>query len=52
MIEAVLDVLSNVSLENSQKWFDEADMNIFLKELEQQLKLRIPDKFLDFYGWK
>ena len=43
---------SNVSLENSQKWFDEADMNIFLKELEQQLELRIPDKFLDFYGWK
>lgn len=41
-----------VPLENSQKWYDEADMNIFLKELEQQIQLRIPDKFLEFYGWK
>lgn len=39
-------------LENSQKWYDEADMNIFLKEFEQQIRLRIPDKFLEFYGWK
>ena len=41
-----------VSLDNSQQWYDEADMNIFLKELEQQIELRIPDKFLEFYGWK
>jgi len=39
-------------LENSQKWYDQADMNIFFKELEEQLQLRIPDKFLEFYGWK
>lgn len=40
------------ALESSQEWYDQADMNIFLKELEQQIKLRIPDKFLEFYGWK
>lgn len=39
-------------LENSQSWYDKADMNIFLKELEEQIKLRIPDKFLEFNGWK
>ena len=39
-------------LENSQNWYDEADMEIFLKELKEQIELRIPDKFLKFYGWK
>lgn len=39
-------------LENSQKWYDKLDMNTFLKELEEQIKLRIPDKYLEFYGWK
>lgn len=37
--------------DNSQKWDDEPDVNIFLKEL-QQLELRIPDKFLEYNGWK
>lgn len=41
-----------IELENSQKWYDKADMNLFCKELEQQIELRIPDKFLEFYGWK
>ena len=41
-----------IVLDNSQKWYDEADMNIFLKELEEQIELRIPDKFLKHYGWK
>ncbi|TGA98739.1 hypothetical protein E4665_07765 [Sporolactobacillus shoreae] len=41
-----------ITLDNSQKWYDKADMDIFLKELEEQLKLRIPDKFLEHYGWK
>lgn len=41
-----------ISLENSQKWYDKADMNIFLEELEQQIELRIPNKFLEYYGWK
>ncbi|WIW70885.1 hypothetical protein [Anaerosinus gibii] len=41
-----------IALENSQRWYDEADMNVFVKELDEQIKLRIPDKFLDYYGWK
>ena len=41
-----------IPIKNSQKWYDTADMNIFYEELEQQLELRIPDKFLEYYGWK
>ena len=41
-----------IGLDSSQKWYDKADMNIFLKELQQQLELRIPDKFLEYNGWK
>lgn len=43
---------NGIALNNSQKWYDQADMNIFFKELEQQLELRIPDKFLEYHGWK
>src|SRR5699024_3082024 len=39
-------------LDSSQKWYDKADMNVFLRELQQQLELRIPDKFLEYNGWK
>lgn len=41
-----------IGLENSQEWYDTADMKKFLKELEFQLELRIPDKFLKYHGWK
>lgn len=41
-----------IDLENSQQWYDKVDMNMFLKELQQQLELRIPDKFLEYNGWK
>ncbi|MFL0251967.1 hypothetical protein ACJDT4_16225 [Clostridium neuense] len=40
------------ALKNSQKWYEKADFDIFCKELQQQLELRIPDKFLEAYGWK
>src|SRR5690625_1621046 len=43
---------TGISLDNSQKWYDTADMNVFLQELKQQIELRIPDKFLEFHGWK
>jgi hypothetical protein len=43
---------AGISLENSQKWYDKADMDIFLMELQQQIELRIPDKFLTSNGWK
>ena len=41
-----------IPLENSQKWYDTADMNVFLQELQQQIELRIPDKILEYHGWK
>jgi len=41
-----------ISLNNSQKWYDTADMNVFLQDLQQQIELRIPDKFLEYHGWK
>lgn len=40
-----------ISLENSQKWWDTADFDIFLEELKQEIELRIPDKFLKAKGW-
>lgn len=41
-----------IPLDNSQQWYDKFDMQQFLRELEIQLELRIPDKFLEYYGWK
>ncbi|MEI3614488.1 hypothetical protein [Pseudogracilibacillus sp. SO30301A] len=43
---------AGISLKNSQQWYDKADMDVFLQELEQQIELRIPDKFLEYHGWK
>lgn len=43
---------SFISLENSQKWYEKADFDVFCKELKKQLELRIPDKFLEANGWK
>jgi|SRR5690625_1140465 len=41
-----------IGIDSSQKWYDTADIDIFLQELQQQIELRIPDKFLEYYGWK
>lgn len=40
-----------IVLENSQKWWDVADFDIFFQELQLELELRIPDKFLKAHGW-
>ena len=40
-----------LSLENSQKWWDTADFDVFFDDLERELELRIPDKFLKAKGW-
>ena len=40
-----------ISLDNSQKWWDPADFDVFLEELKQEIELRIPDKFLKAKGW-
>ena len=41
-----------IPIRSSQEWFEQADMKVFCKELEEQLELRIPDKFLEYHGWK
>lgn len=38
-------------LDNSQKYWDTADFDVFLEELKQEIELRIPDKFLKAKGW-
>lgn len=41
-----------IELKNSQEWYEKADFDIFCKELQEDLELRIPDKFLKAHGWK
>ena len=40
-----------IALNNSQGWWDEADFDVFLIELQKELELRIPDKYLRAHGW-
>ena len=42
---------TGVNLNSSQKWWDTADFDIFFDDLERELELRIPDKFLKARGW-
>ena len=40
-----------IALNNSQEWWDEANFDIFFVELQKELELRIPDKYLQAHGW-
>ena len=40
-----------IALNNSQKWWDKADFDIFFVELQKELELRIPAKYLRAHGW-
>ena len=40
-----------VALNNSQEWWDEANFDDFFEELQKELELRIPDKYLQAHGW-
>ena len=40
-----------IALNNSQGWWDEADFDAFLIELQKELELRIPAKYLQAHGW-
>ena len=42
---------NSIELTNSQKWWDEANFDLFFEELQVELELRIPDKFLKNRGW-
>lgn len=41
-----------VSLDSSKEWDDNCDLGEFWADIDKQLKLRIPDKFLEANGWK
>ena len=38
--------------EESQTWLDKADLNVLCKELDEMVRLRIPDKYLAYYNWE
>lgn len=40
-----------IALNNSQEWWDEADFDVFFAELQKDLEMRIPDKYLQAHGW-
>lgn len=40
-----------VGLPNSQQWYDKDDLDISVRELDEEIRLRIPDKYLKHYGW-
>ena len=40
-----------IALNNSQKWWDKANFDIFFVELQKELELRIPAKYLRAHGW-
>jgi len=48
----ILDKYDGISLKISQTWLDEADLNVLCKELDEMVRLRIPDKYLAYYNWE
>ena len=40
-----------IALLNSIEWDDDCDFTIFWKEIDEQIRLRIPDKYLQAHGW-
>lgn len=41
-----------ISLESNVQWDDNSDLEAFWEDIDKQLQLRIPDKFLEANGWK
>jgi len=41
-----------ISLKISQTRLDKADLNVLCKELDEMVRLRIPDKYLAYYNWE
>jgi len=41
-----------IGLDTNKQWDDNGDLTDFWKEIDLQLQLRIPDKFLTANGWK
>lgn len=41
---------NKVTLPNNPKRYEKLDMNLFFTEMEKEIALRIPDKYLEAYG--
>ena len=41
-----------IALESNKEWDDNGDLFDFWADIDEQLKLRIPDKYLIAKGWK
>lgn len=55
MIEDILDEYyvwkMPIAIPTNIEWDDDCDFAFFLKEIDEQIRLRIPDKYLKAYGW-
>ena len=40
-----------IALSNGMEWDDGCDFSIFWKDIDEQIRLRIPDKYLQAHGW-
>lgn len=40
-----------IAIPTNIEWDDDCDFAFFLKEIDEQIRLRIPDKYLKAYGW-
>ena len=38
-------------LQSNIEWDDECNYEIYWKEIDKLVRLRIPDKYLEKYGW-
>lgn len=41
-----------ISLDSDKEWDDNGELHEFWADIDEQLRLRIPDKFLEANGWK
>lgn len=48
---SIINSKSYIQLKSSQDFYERANMKLFFKEIDQQIRLRIPDKFLTHYEW-
>ena len=40
-----------IALPNDREWDNDCDFAAFWKNVDEQIRLRIPDKYLQAYGW-
>lgn len=43
---SIINGEKRIHIKSSQKWYKNSDIDVFLREFDYQIRLRIPDKFL------